>query len=645
MGGKRMTKEEKTMNVVAVKQSYDSLIEKYKSAQKPIEDFIEQKSKYYSKMSQDNLEKFGFENGEKMEFIPAVADSIQLRQMNYKKLKRKKEVKKEGVEEGRTENNYNQFILDTNKLPKIIDHAIGKIEIDGIKYRYMGVYLQEFVKEIITNKGESKEIIKRKKSPSLILETGEIISPYTKPDGLFFEFESLMTLKENRWSLESINDFCTNNFNKEDYCLENVYNSFKEKYDNSMAYNNSTWYKLESLLGMTTYFNDLIDKFLIVKHEGISGTAKSKGMKIGANLSFNGKKFLCPNPANFFRYRHNNKATIFIEEAEKLFDTSKKQNLGDSEMVEYLNGSYEKGNTVPRQNDKDRNQTDEFDPAGFTRIGSINPLKGALEKRSIPLHMIKASSKDKRGNVEIPTEKDKSYINSRNKAYICSLLNYKEYEKALEEVENKYNLVNRQWLVSKPIIAMAKCISKELEEEIGNFLVRLFEIRDDSFDDKSWERILSKILVKVYCVHKNNQFLSVEDIKSLLSPHISGVYTLSNTKTGMLMVKLGFSDYKKNTGEERGYEIDFFNLCEILIKQEWLTKENIQNIVSLVSECKFTKESIEEWYSYTFLTPYTSEKKEEENTDTLTPITPIFDGKGKNIDFSDSGIKEDLEDE
>lgn len=505
------------------------------------------------------------------------------------------------------------FILDETKLPQRIDHALGKIKIDGAYYRYYGAKLTEWITKVIhKGKKNEQEITVPELGEAIILETGEIISKYTKPKGLYFEFDSIMTLKSNRWNLDSIKSFNQKEFDKKIYSFEEVYNCFKKFYDDSMVYENEIWYKFDAVWDLTTYFNDLIDKFLIIKHEGISGTAKSKGMKISANLSFNGKKFLCPTPANYFRYRHNNKATILIEEAEKLFDQSKKQNMGDSELVEYLNGSYEKGNTVPRQNDKNINQTDEFDPAGFTRIGAINELKGALQQRSLPKYMIMAPKGDRRGNVEVPAENDKEYSNARSKAYICGLLFYRQYEKVLNEVKNNYNLANRQWVLSRPLLATARCVSPQLEEEIGNFISAGFERRDSIYDDKSWERILAGVLIDIYCTKEENFFITTEELRSLFVPKVSGTYTVTTIKVGMLMNTLGFSDFRKSTGTERGFELNFSDVCKILIRQGWSNKELINKRCQGCQGCKYRRETIIEICD-TLLTPYTL------NTPNLTP--------------------------
>lgn len=536
----------------------------------------------------------------------------------------------EEIAEIKDKDKLNKFILDDSKIPQRLDHAVGNIKIGDKRFRYYGARINEFV----IKKQNGKLIQTTELSPAIITEEGEIITENNKPESIEFVFDSIMTLKVNRWSLCSIKKFCEEKrkTKKEEYTFEKVFNCFKKFYEEGMVFEDELWYCLLPLRDIKSYFWDLNEKFLIIKHEGISGVAKSKGMKIGANLSFNGKKFLCPTPANFFRYRHHNKATFFLEEVERLFDNSKKKNVSDSELVEYLNGSYEKGNRVPRQNDKNINQTDEFDPAGDTALGSINPLKGALEKRSVALHMIKASKKDDRGNIEPPTEDDPEYREARNKAYICGLLNYRQYEEALKEVKNNYDLANRQWILSKPLIALAKCVNSELEEKIGKFLTRLFEVRDDSFDEESWEILMAKSLVKIFSEYSEETFLSVESIKNKfigeLNSHGQSQYNISNTKTGILMRELGFTKFKANpTGNQRGYRMDFFKVIEILMRQEIFRIENILKIVSEVSGCKYNEDKINKWYTDTLLTPYTLINKKEDKSDTLTDRTLVFGGK------------------
>jgi len=78
--------ENKDVSIVAVADSYKELKKKYPIAIKEINYFIEEKCKYYSKMDEETLEKFGFENGRKYEYIKKIADFILLVNENYKKI-------------------------------------------------------------------------------------------------------------------------------------------------------------------------------------------------------------------------------------------------------------------------------------------------------------------------------------------------------------------------------------------------------------------------------------------------------------------------------------------------------------------------------------------------------------------------------
>lgn len=487
------------------------------------------------------------------------------------------------------------FILDKEKLPQVLDHAVGSIQIKDKKYRYYGALLDEEY-EMIT-KGLSTYC--RRNGPVLILENGEIISQSVHPKGCNFTFGSTMSIKYPRWSLDSISKFTKKDFKKEDYSFTNVFNKFIEFYKTAMVYEDDHWYALDAIWDMASYYWDIIDKFLVIKHEGMSGTAKSKGMKICANISFNGKKILCPTPAAFFRYRHNNKAVLCIEEAENLFGKESKD-ANQAQLVEYLNAGYEKGNSVPRQNKDDITSTDEFDPAGFVRIGAIAPLKGALEKRSIRKLMIKAPIKDKRGDVEVPPEIDKAYSDARDMSYICGLLNYKQYMKAIEDTEkgDHYGLANRQWILAKPLIALARCIEIpkgcNLSKYIGDFIAACFKQRDDVSDDTNWDRLIGLSILD--CIVTKSNGLCFQDnqsyfiINEILLTMCNSKIQKSMTSHGInkIATRIGFNKFygRSSDRKQRGYDIKFFAAADILFRQELITIEDLYDIIDSLSYFK-----------------------------------------------------------
>ncbi len=518
------------------------------------------------------------------------------------------------------------FILDEQNLPQNVNHAVGFLLVDNEKFRYYGVKLNQEISKV--KKGcPIKQI---QKVSALVLENGRIISQFSKPENLNFVFESEMSLKNNRWSLQSINQFILGKSPK--ISLKFVFLKFKESYDSAMVFESPEMYELNALWDLCTYFSDVLDKYPIIKHEGLSGTAKSKGMKISANQSFNGKKFLCPTPANFFRYRHNNKATLYIEEAERLFDDSKKRSSGDSELVEYLNGSYEKGNTVPRQDKDDISVTLEFDPSGFSRIGSIKPLQGALQSRSIPLHMIKAPQNDKRGNVEIGAENDIQFQQKRDFAYISALQNYAQFMLSLKNVKNHYNLHNRQWMMSKSLLALAHVIDSNLESRIGGFIFQLYNIQDRVFDEKSWETVLAGLLIDFSCQKKDPFFVSNENLNTIFLEQLRNIsdqqYNISVNKVSRMMSDLGFSNFRctSSDGSRRGYgNLDFFKISGILIRNDILNIQNILKIVSNASNCQIADEKIHKWHFDTFGIEISQCVNASNFSDTLTDTTLYFD--------------------
>lgn len=505
--------------------------------------------------------------------------------------------RQEEIRENKRREQLQQFIFDNKLIPQLIDHAIGKLIINGQELRYFGSKLYQ---EIMTKKGLIKI-----ETEVIVTEDRFIYSLKSRPANCNFEFKTIMNLKSMRWDKNNINLFVKGEI--ADITYAEAFEEQKKIYEKYMVYENELTYKFNAIRNLLTYHWDLLDKFLIKKVEGQSGTAKSKDSKLFANLAFNGRVWIKPNPANFFRYRNANKSAIAIQEAEKLFDDSKKKQQGDDELVEYLNASYEKGNFVPRQNKENLNLTEEFDPSGFTDLGSIKPIKGALEKRSITLTMVTAKKNDPRADTEVPTESHPEFVEARNKAYISSLLNYKALEYNLKFIQNKTKLSNREWQLAKPIVALASCISEKLSEEMIYYLEKSFEVRDDStFDQTSPDIILATLLIKLTCKKNEDSFLSNDLLKVCFNEEWlkqgSENRPFKVNSVSRLLTQLGLKDFRnRNTkGTERGLEINFFKLAEILLRNKKLTIQEIIKIMSEVSECQITDNKLTNWYSDTF---------------------------------------------
>lgn len=423
-----------------------------------------------------------------------------------------------------------------------LDHACGTICIEGKWHRYYGTHIYETV----VRRGKPKTIL----SPVLIVDDGRIISPLQESiHSMSLKTQMSPTLSLTKWELVSIKNFVEGR--TKNISFSEVFSEFKKIYEMFMLFDEAEYYSLNAVWDLLSYAPDLCDKSLILKHEGLSGSAKSKCMKISGNLGFNARRFVMPSPATFFRYRHQNKSLILIEEAERLF--SKNPKGDDSTLLEYLNASYEKGNLVPRCAENNRAFIEEFDPYGFTRIGSIAPLQGALEKRSVVIGMIPAPKSDPRGNLDVPSENDALFRRARNKAYICWLQNWQSFESALNSVENICGLANRSWTSVKPLLALASCISPDLKLSLEKFLSNQFDNRLETFHSASWETLFSAKLLKV--LPNEPEFFSNSRLQEIFAMCFEYPPTLTSHGLGRLMSTLGLRQFCCRKSSERGYTL------------------------------------------------------------------------------------------
>lgn len=477
--------------------------------------------------------------------------------------------KKGGLEFYISKTNSKNWILDPELEIQEIEHACGHVKYQNELIPYFGAYIKKPSVEQV--KGSKDYATINKEYPVIITTKGI----FSEEDG-FFKLATEMNIK-NRWSLKGIKETTIQGLK---YTLKDVYQEIYREYKKHLYYEKEEWYILDTVWDIATYLQPLFDKFLFLKHEGVSGSAKSKGMKLSSNITFNGRKWTAPTPANFFRYRHFTKATIYIEEAERLFD-SKGQN--QDLLVEYLNASYERGNYVPRQNDKDLNKTEEFDPCGFLRIGAINPLSGATEKRSLTKYMVKAPKNAPQGQTEVGSIEDYQVI--RDMLYNAALNAYDDVKKAYKEIKNTFGIHNREWTIIKPLLAVAYCIEPTICNTIASFVKEKFIQRDDEVNEDSWEHKLLIAFIKQSAI--NQDFISNEEILSAYQKEIQD--TEKRTKIHnvvSLSKKIDFHQYKGHNSAKtkRGYNVSFEKVVLTAIRNQRITEIELKKLVSEVSE-------------------------------------------------------------
>lgn len=147
-------------------------------------------------------------------------------------------------------------------------------------------------------------------------------------------------------------------------------------------------YSFLALWVMHTYFAQMFGSSPILYLNAVKGSGKSKLLQILSYMAFNALYCVEPSDASIFRIAHHDKATILIDELERIRDDDK------SVLRIFLNGRYKRGMVVTRvEPGKDKTmRVRRFDLFGSTALANISGLDTVLEDRCVTLILKRALS-------------------------------------------------------------------------------------------------------------------------------------------------------------------------------------------------------------------------------------------------------------
>lgn len=271
----------------------------------------------------------------------------------------------------------------------------------------------------------------------------------------------LPVIKENRWTTSSIKEFIeSSNIHSSP---KTIFKKIRNLYKSHIDFCIEDEYDIISLWGFGTYFLRLFNTYPYLKFGGILGSGKTKTGTITKSISFNGFMSADISPASLFRLSNAHRATIVIDEGEKLSYKSEKTEA----LVSILNSGYKKGSCVLRT-EKDKNgefgleSYETFCPIMICSVGGIGTE--TLEDRTIEIIMIKTLKKEI-SDSEI-NEDCEAFRIIRDNLYLCLLENWKTVAYIYRNIKNDTSLSNRAWELWKPLIALAKFIDGELYKKV-----------------------------------------------------------------------------------------------------------------------------------------------------------------------------------
>lgn len=388
------------------------------------------------------------------------------------------------------------------------------------------------------------------------------------------EIDGELTEIKARWNLKKLQEWIHDSkvLPYPTLKAKDLFERIRKQFKKYIWFDDEQYYNILPLWVLGTYCYQLFQCYPYINLWGLKNTGKTKVMQLSAIISFNSQVFINMSVASLFRIIQLDSPTLFIDEAENLWQQQQKGDDETSEIVACLNAGWMKGSQVPRIEKVDNVQKIvKFDVYCPKMLASIKGLKGALDTRCIRLIMIRPQGQ--------PVsqlwfdEDDKELLDLRNEIYPFILENWgviKAYYSGNKGlcVENKFNIDNRDWQIWKPLLAIAKLVSDDLVKEVGEWAGEECEMnKDEEVSEDSWETKIFGALFKLVQSEELSRYYMKDITKAVHGEFIDRTYfdnyknkeiitylkeKPSGAFVGKLFNKIGFKKNKFKSGE-RGY--------------------------------------------------------------------------------------------
>lgn len=369
-------------------------------------------------------------------------------------------------------------------------------------------------------------------------------------------------------------------------------------------------YFFHALWDVGTYFHCLFNCFPYIYFGGVKRSGKTKGLTLHHCLAFNATFSNNMSTAAIYRLVQNARATLLLDETEKLSSRGQMSER-TREIRSILLSGYKRGARVYRveKTKKDRLVPSPFDPFSPKGLANIRGLEDVIEDRCKPTIM-KRSQNREIVNLEID-ERSNVFGELRSELYILFLEHWGEIQHIysqiselgeLTEVVNLENIPNNELLVGrelelwKPILALAVFFERKnvtiskftsSSSSLTSLILKLAaedaKQRQIENTTETGEVILAQILLKF--VKKEgfkDDFVHVKELKKeMLEAFDEEQKWITTRWIGNALRRLGFKE-KRRVGSGYQYRLckaDVEDLVERLgIEEEQQNKTELQKL-------------------------------------------------------------------
>ena len=274
---------------------------------------------------------------------------------------------------------------------------------------------------------------------------------------------------------------------KKDLTKIDIFGILRSLYNNYIEFTDERYCDILALWDIGTYFFPLFNSYPYIAIYGKKNSGKTKVMTLSSMTSFNGRLSVGISPAALYRGTQSMRWTLYFDEAMS-FKRSGSNKRVDELMPMVLNG-YKKGAVVPRAGSSDSNfKIELYDVYSPKMFAGTEKLDDILSSRAIPITMLRTMEGDPRGESYID-ESLPMWNDLRESIYAMLLTDFSKIRATYQSLENKWKLSNRDWEISKPLIAIAQFIDHKnktgLVDKVAGFLEETFASRKikDADDD------------------------------------------------------------------------------------------------------------------------------------------------------------------
>jgi len=324
---------------------------------------------------------------------------------------------------------------------------------------------------------------------------------------------------ENRWSKDVLVSFLKGK--NIDVDITKTFSSVVKTLNYYLDLGNDSLYKATALWLIGTYFFKLFKAYPYYNIVGLMNSGKSKMLELCSLLAFNGELLMGSTPAFIIRSIHDNCASIFLDEAEKLKDTSSPES---QTLILMLNSGYKSGVRIGKMNSSEKIKgwsQIRYDPYSPKMIAGINNISDTLISRSINITLIASTNKDIK-NREIDSD-SADFRNIRDELYLC-IMKYHSLVKEVYSIVSEEAISGRNWEVWKPILTMACVVdlsrgdnNPTLYQEILDYAITKIKVASQISEES--QTALQLLLALKQMMESDNiqeSFYPTENIKEYL---------------------------------------------------------------------------------------------------------------------------------